>query len=93
VSPPRSRQGGVDFFGSRDLTIFRGVPRSPKPRRYPRDFIATEDPVKLGFVASLARPGGNATGINFYSGELTAKRLELLRDVVPTATRVARLIL
>jgi putative ABC transport system substrate-binding protein len=36
-------------------------------------FIATEDPVKLGFVVSLARPGGNATGINFYSGELTAK--------------------
>jgi putative tryptophan/tyrosine transport system substrate-binding protein len=52
-------------------------------------FIATEDPVKLGFVASLARPGGNATGINFYSGELTAKRPELLREVVPAATRVA----
>jgi putative ABC transport system substrate-binding protein len=55
-------------------------------------FLATEDPVKLGFVASLARPGGNTTGINFYSGELTAKRLELLREVVPAATRVAVLV-
>ena len=55
-------------------------------------FIANEDPVKLGFVASLARPGGNATGINFYSGELTAKRLELLRQMVPAATRVAVLV-
>ena len=55
-------------------------------------FLATEDPVKLGFVASLARPDGNATGINFYSGELTAKRLELLREVVPAATRVAVLV-
>jgi ABC-type uncharacterized transport system substrate-binding protein len=55
-------------------------------------FIATEDPVKLGFVASLARPGGNATGINFYSGELTGKRLGLLREVVPAATRVAVLV-
>ncbi|MFZ0115737.1 MAG: ABC transporter substrate-binding protein, partial [Xanthobacteraceae bacterium] len=55
-------------------------------------FMATEDPVKLGFVASLARPGGNATGINFYSGELTGKRLGLLREVVPAATRVAVLV-
>jgi putative tryptophan/tyrosine transport system substrate-binding protein len=55
-------------------------------------FQATEDPVRLGLVASLARPGGNATGVNFYSGELTAKRLELLREMVPTATRVAALV-
>jgi putative ABC transport system substrate-binding protein len=52
-------------------------------------FIAGEDPVRLGLVASLARPGGNLTGINFLVGELTGKRLEFLREVVPAATRVA----
>jgi putative tryptophan/tyrosine transport system substrate-binding protein len=55
-------------------------------------FLATEDPVRLGFVASLARPGGNLTSINFFSGELTAKRLELLRALVPAATSVGVLI-
>jgi putative tryptophan/tyrosine transport system substrate-binding protein len=55
-------------------------------------FIAGEDPVRLGLVGSLARPSGNATGVNFFVSELTAKRLELLREMVPGAVRVAVLI-
>jgi len=55
-------------------------------------FLVAEDPVGLGLVASLAAPGGNLTGINFFNIELSAKRLELLRVLVPGATRVAALV-
>jgi putative tryptophan/tyrosine transport system substrate-binding protein len=55
-------------------------------------FLAAEDPVRLGLVASLAKPGGNLTGINFFNAESTAKRLQLLREMVPGAARIAVLV-
>jgi len=55
-------------------------------------FTTPEDPVTLGLVTSIARPGGNLTGINWLAGELTAKRLELLRELVPGAARIALLV-
>jgi putative ABC transport system substrate-binding protein len=55
-------------------------------------FIAGFDPVKLGLVSSFNRPGGNATGVSIDTTELLAKRLELLREVVPRASRIALLV-
>jgi putative tryptophan/tyrosine transport system substrate-binding protein len=55
-------------------------------------FVLGEDPVKLGLVSSIARPGGNLTGVNFLSAELAAKRLEILRELEPRIARIAVLL-
>src|SRR5262245_31893263 len=55
-------------------------------------FLSGEDPVRAGLVASLARPGGNLTGINFFNREIASKQLEFLRELVPSAKRIAVLV-
>src|SRR5262245_1453480 len=66
-----------------------GVIAKKATQSTPIVFVVSQDPVSLGLVASLARPGGNVTGINFFSGELVGKQLELLRELVPAASRIA----
>src|SRR5262249_47541096 len=64
----------------------------PATTKVPVIFAVSEDPVRSGLVASLARPGGNLTGVSFLTAELASKRLELLRELVPGAVKVAVLV-
>src|SRR5512142_1635518 len=75
-----------------DIIVASGTPSVLPARdfagRTPVVFVATLDPVATGLVASLARPGGNVTGMTSISGDLIAKRLQLTRELLPNLTRI-----
>ena len=86
----------ADLVSRRVSVIFANSPSIPPAKAatstIPIVFMSGDDPVRLGFVASFNRPGGNLTGVSILSGELAAKRLGLLRDLVPQAKMIAILI-
>ncbi|MGH7209445.1 MAG: ABC transporter substrate-binding protein [Nitrospiraceae bacterium] len=93
------KPGAVDALAAElvqlkvDVIVAAGDPAIHAARRatatIPIVMVAAGDPVRSGLVASLARPGGNITGMTFLSRELAAKRLEILKETVPTVSRVA----
>ena len=84
-----SRKVSVICAGASNVAIQAAIVAT---RTIPIVFTTASDPVSAGFVPSLGRPGGNVTGITFFGVELVGKRLELLREVLPGATRIALLV-
>ena len=84
-----SRKVAVICAGASDVAIRAAIGAT---KTIPIVFTTASDPVTAGFVSSLGRPGANVTGITFFGVELVAKRLELLREVLPGATRIALLV-
>src|SRR5262245_35695063 len=84
----RRRAAVIVALGSPDLVSVAKASTTT----IPVVFLVGEDPVRPGLVASLARPGGNMTGVNLFNNEITAKRLALLRELLPSAVRVAALV-
>jgi putative ABC transport system substrate-binding protein len=84
-----SRKVMVICAGASDVAIRAAMAAT---QTIPIVFTTASDPVSAGFVGSLNRPGGNVTGITFFGVELVAKRLELLHEVLPAATRIALLV-
>jgi putative tryptophan/tyrosine transport system substrate-binding protein len=74
------------------LTTIAAVAAKAASTTIPIVFQVAEDPVKLGLVSSLARPGGNITGVNFFGAEVLSKRLELVRELIPGVRRLALLV-
>jgi putative ABC transport system substrate-binding protein len=77
----------VDVLVAPSIVAIRAAQRATTT--IPIVMVATLDPVAEGFVKSLRQPGGNITGISMLRGEMTAKRVELLKDLVPNLARIA----
>ena len=83
----------VDVVVVQPTSAFVVRPSGPAPiRNVPIVFVGVSDPIGAGMVASLARPGGNMTGITYLGVELNSKRLQLLKEALPEASRVAVLV-
>ena len=85
-------RSGVDLIVAPGRSGIQAASSATKRKKIPVVFLGVDDPVAMGLVVSLARPGGNVTGLSSMSPELAAKRLELLKEVIPKLSRVGLLV-